>query len=42
MDLNLDYFLPRSEARFFSFSQHKVGEPGTLDYRMHFKDSEGP
>lgn len=28
------------EVRFFSaFTQHKVGEPGTLEYRMHFKET---
>ncbi|CAK9025295.1 Soluble inorganic pyrophosphatase 6 [Durusdinium trenchii] len=30
------------QVRFFSaFTQHKVGEPGTLEYRMHFKDGNG-
>lgn len=26
---------------FSAFTQHKVGEPGTLEYRMHFQDSNG-
>ncbi|CAJ1357915.1 unnamed protein product [Effrenium voratum] len=30
-----------AQARLFSYSQHKVGEQGTLDYRMHFQDKNG-
>eukprot|EP00931_Biecheleriopsis_adriatica_P077310 TRINITY_DN508_c0_g1_i1.p1 TRINITY_DN508_c0_g1~~TRINITY_DN508_c0_g1_i1.p1 ORF type:complete len:267 (-),score=80.21 TRINITY_DN508_c0_g1_i1:273-1073(-) len=31
----------RSGRWFSAFTTHKLGEPGTLDYRMQFKDAQG-